>query len=405
MRDGLTGIAVTGIGIIGSLGIGREIFWKNFLAGRSGIKPIREFDPLESTIHFGGEVEGFHPKEYLSPLVYRKMGRSSRLAVVASLEALQDAGLEINDLNRDRIGVFAGTGYGNSGLTDEYFVSFMEGGPQGANPLLFADTVPNTAGSHISLYHRLRGPITTFCQNLISAELALIYACRQLQAGLAEAILVVGVDELSPIVMHAFSVLKGLNPSMNPVLGGGLVLGEGACVLVLERREQALSRRAPIYGEIAAFALNSGVTRAGHFEKEGRAMKKAVQECLEKVGGRERRLDLISLSADFSGELDLQEFRVLGEIFGYDLSGIALSPLKYFAGEYGGMGALRLAILLLAIRDQMILPSINPEELIPGTPWNRRYLPARPGEINLGLLTGFTFGGGNACLTVEKVSY
>jgi 3-oxoacyl-[acyl-carrier-protein] synthase II len=322
---------------------------------------------------------------------------------VASLEALQDARLEINDLNRDRIGVLAGTGYGNSGLTDEYFVSFMEGGPQGANPLLFADTVPNTAGSHISLYHRLRGPITTFCQNLISAELALIYACRQLQAGSAEAILVVGVDELSPIIMHAFSVLRGLNPSLNPILGGGLVLGEGACVLVLERREQALFRRAPIYGEIAAFGLNSGVTRTGHFEQEGRAMKKVVQECLGKGGDRGRRPDLISLSANFSGELDPLEFRVLREVCGDDWSGIALSPLKYFAGEYAGMGTLRLAMLLLAIRDQMIPPTVNPDQLEPGTLWDQRYLPARPGEINQALLTGFTFGGGNACLAVQRV--
>jgi 3-oxoacyl-[acyl-carrier-protein] synthase II len=395
-------IVVTGIGIVGSLGIGRETFWKNFLAGHSGIKPIREFEPLETKIHFGGEVEGFRPKEYLSPLVYRKMGRSSRLAVVASLEALRDASLEVSDLNRDRIGVFAGTGYGNSGLTDEYFASFMEGGPQGANPLLFADTVPNTAGSHISLTHRLRGPITTFCQNLISAELALIYACRQLQAGSADAILVVGVDELSPIIVHAFSALKGLNPSINPVLGGGLVLGEGACVLVLERREQAQARRARMYGEITACALNSGVTHPGHFEKEGRAMKKAVQECLEDGFESGRTPDLISLSANFSGELDQLEFQVLQAVIGEPCSRIALSPLKYFAGEYGGMGALRLATLLLALRDQMIPPTVKPEQFIMGTPWDRRFQPSRPGEINQALLTGFTFGGGNACLAVRK---
>ena len=398
------GTVVTGIGIVGSLGIGREVFWNNFLAGQTGIRPIQEFERLESKIHFGGQVEGFRPKDYLSPLVYRKMGRSSRLAVVASLEALQDSRLQIDDLNRDRIGVFAGTGYGNSGLTDEYFASFMEGGPQGANPLLFADTVPNTAGSHISLHHRLRGPITTFCQNLISAELALIYACRQLEAGLAEAILVVGVDELSPIILHAFSVLRRLNPSINPVLGGGLLLGEGACVLVLERREQALARQAPIYGEISAYSLNSGVTRPGHFEKEGRAMKKAVQECLEDGFESGRTPDLISLSANFSEELDPLEFKILRAVFGEAWRGMALSPLKYFAGEYGGMGALRLAILLLAFRDQMIPPTVNPEQLEQGTPWNRRFQAARPGEINRGLLSGFTFGGGNACLAVQRSS-
>jgi 3-oxoacyl-[acyl-carrier-protein] synthase II len=356
---------------------------------------------LETSIDFGGEIRGFKPKDFLSPLVYRKMGRSSRLSVVASLEALQDSKLPIDDTHRDRIGVIVGTGYGNSGLTDEYFVSFMEGGPSGANPLLFADTVPNTAGSHISLHHRLRGPITTFCQNLISAELAIDYACRLLMDGRAEAMLVGGVDELSPIVMHAFSVVRALNPSPEPIIGQGMVLGEGACVLVLERREEALARKAPVYGEIAGVAPNSGVTTPGHLEAEGRSMRRALRECLDLFGDEGRIPDLISLSANFSRELDPLEFQVLQDLLGDSLPRIPLTPLKYFAGEYAGSGALRLALVLLSIRDQVIPPSIKPEELIPGTPWGRRFIPSQPGKVERCLLTGFTFGGGNACLGVQ----
>ncbi|MBI5584612.1 MAG: hypothetical protein HY892_12410 [Deltaproteobacteria bacterium] len=397
-----TGVVVTGIGIIGSLGLTREEFWRNYLEGRSGIKPIKEFTPLATAIDFGGEIRDFKPKDFLSPLVYRKMGRSSRLSVVASLEALQDSGLPIDDANRDRIGVIVGTGYGNSGLTDEYFVSFMEGGPTGANPLLFADTVPNTAGSHISLHHRLRGPITTFCQNLISAELALDYACGLLKSGQAEAMLVGGVDELSPIVMHAFSVTRALNPAPDPIIGRGMILGEGACVLVLERREDALTRKAPVYGEIAGVALNSGITRPGHFETEARSMRRAVREGLDAVGGESGTPDLISLSANFSRELDPLEFQVLQDLLGDNLPRIPLTPLKYFAGEYAGSGALRLALLLLSIRDQMIPPTINPEELIPGTRWDRRFIPSRPGKVERCLMNGFTFGGGNACVAVQK---
>jgi len=396
-----TGIVVTGIGIIGSLGNTREEFWKNYLEGRSGIKKIEEFPPLETAVDFGGEIRDFRPKDFLSPLIYRKMGRSSRLSVVAGLEALKDSGLSIDDANRDRIGVIVGTGYGNSGLTDEYFVSFMEGGPTGANPILFADTVPNTAGSHISLHHRLRGPITTFCQNLISAELAVDYACGLLRTGQAEAMLVGGVDELSPIVLHAFSVTRALNPAPEPIIGKGMILGEGAGVLVLERREDALARKAPVYGEIAGVALNSGIARPGHFEAEGRSMRRVVRECLESVGGERGTPDLISLSANFSRELDPLEFRVLQDLLGDALPQIPLTALKYFAGEYAGSGALRLALLLLSIRDQVIPPTINPQELTPGTPWNRRFIPSRPGKVERGLMTGFTFGGGNACLGVR----
>jgi len=105
-----TSIVITGIGILSPLGIGREIFWKNFQAGQSGIRPFQEMEPMEGSIPFGGEVPGFKPKEYLSPMVYRKMGRASRLCLVASMEAIQDAGLLIDDQNRERIGVVVGTG-------------------------------------------------------------------------------------------------------------------------------------------------------------------------------------------------------------------------------------------------------------------------------------------------------
>ena len=397
-------IVVTGIGVISSLGIGREVFWKQFLEGRTGIRPLKEISPLESPINFGGEVPGFKPKEYLSPMVYRKMGRVSRLSVAASIEAVSDAGLTIDEAGQDRIGVVVGTGYGNSGLTDDFFLSFMEGGAQGANPLLFADTVPNTAASHISLYHKLRGPLTTFCQNLISSELALAYACQVLDSGQAEAMLVGGADELSPILLHAFSVFKALNPSPNPILGKGIILGEGACILVLERAEKVLARGARIYGEIRNCVLNSGVTQPVQFEGQGNEMKKAVSRCLSPENEPEA-VELIGLSANFSKDLDRLEYAVLKEVFGAKLSQIALSPLKYFSGEFAGMGTLRLAALLLAIRDQIIPPCVNPSELVPGKPWDRAFIPARSGPVTQALLTGFSFGGGNACLLVKKPTY
>jgi 3-oxoacyl-[acyl-carrier-protein] synthase II len=397
-------IVISGIGILSPLGIGREIFWKNFRAGQSGIRPFQEMEPMEGSIPFGGEVPGFKPKEYLSPLVYRKMGRASRLCLVASMEAIRDAGLLIDDHNRERIGVVVGTGYGNSGLTDEYFLSFMEGGAQGANPLLFADTVPNTPASHISLYHKLHGPLTTFCQNLISAELAIVYACQQLGSGQADWMLVGGVDELSPIAVHAFSVLRGLNPFQDPVMGRGIVLGEGACVLILEKKERAEGRGGQVYGEIKAYSMNSGITQPGRFEPGGKMMKKAVEDILPVGKAGNQGINLVGLSANFSRDLDPLEFQMLDEVFGKDLASMALSPLKYFTGEFAGMGTLRLAALLLAMRDQIIPPTVDPSVLKPGKPWNRAFHPARPGTIRQALLTGFSFGGSNACLLVGKSS-
>ena len=163
-------IVVTGIGIISACGIGKEAFWKNCLEGRTGVAPIRSFDTSPYSSHLGAEAREFNPKDFIPPLKYRRMSRVSRLAVAASMEALKDAGLEITPQFAPSIGVIIGTGYGSTSQTDEFFVGMLKAGPEGANPSLFPDTVPNAAASQISIYHGLQGPNSTFSHNEVSGE-------------------------------------------------------------------------------------------------------------------------------------------------------------------------------------------------------------------------------------------
>ncbi len=146
-------IVVTGIGIISACGVGRESFWKSCLSGKTGIAPIQSFDTSAYSSHLGAETRDFNPRDFMPPLKYRRMSRVSRLAVAASIEALKDAAFPFPPRRLLRSGVVIGTGYGSTAQTDEFFVGMLKEGPEGANPSLFPDTVPNAPASQVSIYH------------------------------------------------------------------------------------------------------------------------------------------------------------------------------------------------------------------------------------------------------------
>jgi 3-oxoacyl-(acyl-carrier-protein) synthase len=182
------------------------------------------------------------------------MGRISRMAVAASIEAVNDSGLILDTLDRERIAVIMGTAYGSSSHVEEFYLSLLENGPRGAQPFLFPETVPNAPASHIAMFHGITGPNTTFSQNEISAENAILYARDLLLQNIVDVVLVGGADELSPVLFMCYDALGALNrikvgadQPVKPEPGRGLVLGEGAGILIMERRDFAVKRRARIY--------------------------------------------------------------------------------------------------------------------------------------------------------------
>ena len=169
-------VAFTGIGVISSLGIGQENFLASLRKAKSGIKRITSFDTSSLGSNIAGLIEDFDPRQFMSPGIYRRMGRVSRMAVAASIEAVNDSDLILDTLDRERIAVIMGTAYGSSSHVEEFYLSLLENGPRGAQPFLFPETVPNAPASHIAMFHSITGPNTTFCQNEISAENAILYA-------------------------------------------------------------------------------------------------------------------------------------------------------------------------------------------------------------------------------------
>ena len=400
-------IVITGVGIISACGIGREAFWQDCLRGRTGIAPIQSFDTSSYRSHLGAEARDFNPKDFMPPLKYRRLSRVSRLAVAASIEALKDSALIVTPQSAPSIGVIIGTGYGSTSQTDDFFVGMLKEGPEGANPSLFPDTVPNAPASQVSIYHGIKGPNTTFSHNEVSGEQAMAYASLLLREGRAEALLVGSVDEMSAVLFHSYATLRALSPKggreegMHPFdrRRNGRVLGEGAGTLVLEKKTRARERGAKIYGSLVACLREGAPVGTARYEAGAEQMARAMKSVLSAAGVSPSQVDYICAAANSTQELDRAEALAIRKVFGQARS-TPVSSLHGHIGDFCGSGTLRAAALLLSLRDGKILPTLGLKD--PEFDLDHVMDQPRAKEIQYALLNGFSFGGSNVCLLFKN---
>lgn len=402
-------IAITGMGIISPLGIGQETFWKNCRNAATGLKKISVFDTQAFPSNIAGLVEGFQPGQYMKPNVYRRLSRISRMAVAAGIEAIQDSGLILDNMDRERIAVIMGTAYGASSRVEDFYVSLLKDGPRGAQPFLFPETVPNAPASHIAIYHQIIGPNTTFCQNELSAENAVLYARNLILNNIVDVALVGGAEEISEMLFSCYSALGSLNNVQAPddeavvsVKERGLILGEGAGILVMEKESFALERGAKVYGLLRSGIVTGGMTRIGHYEVDGEQMRRAMICAMEQAGLGSNEIDRIDISANLSGELDRMEYHQIKDVFTERQEHIRVTPLKYLMGDFGGAGIIRAAAILLSLYHQAPLPAVSLDTLLDegndALEWN--ISPSQ--DIQTTLMTSSTFGGGSASMIFTK---
>ena len=404
----MSSIVVTGIGVINPLGIGKEAFWNGCRQAKSGLRTIASFATEGMQSNIAGLVEGFDPKQYMAPRVYRRMSRISRMVVATSIEALEDSQLDLDAMDRERVAVIVGTAYGSSSHVEAFFVSLLQDGPRGAQPFLFPETVPNAPASHVAMYHHITGPNSTFCQNSISGETAIQYACNLLNQNIVDIVLVAGAEELSSILYHCYDAVGTLNPviveahdSPAPFLGKGIVLGEGAGMLVMERKNSALRRGVTPYGCIRAVHVSGGPAAMGHYESNGHQMTRCVHQAISQSGLTPAGITHISSSANYSGELDRVECDILTQTFNKGPQELHVSPLKYLMGDFGGAGVTRAAAILLSFRHQIALPTLEAGVLRQSgrVPMEWDLIPGR--KPTNGLMLSATFGGGSSCIILE----
>ncbi len=405
-----TKVVITGIGVISSLGNSVCDFWQNCSAGKSGIKPIENFDTSSYPSHVGGEITDFNPKAFMTPMTYRRMSRASRFAVAASIQALNDSALPVSDDNAHRLGVIGGTGYGSTSYNDEFFLSLLKEGPEGAQPFLFTETVPNAPASQVSIFHNIKGPLSTISHNNVSGELAIAYAYDLIQTNIADAIIVCGVDELNSIAFDCYSRLRVLcSDSKGCEISKpfcrdscGIVLGEGAACIVIERLHHAKSRGAPIYGEICSYSSSSSPAGIGKYSEEPEQIAQAMAEAIRISGKEVKAIDFISAAANSSGMLDSLETAAIERVFGDRSSRVLVTALKSQLGEFPAIGVLRAAAVLLSLHNQTVLPTINLQH----TDDSPAILNIVKKPVNMplhtALLNGISFGGVHISIIFER---
>ncbi len=354
-------ICITGIGVVSSIGIGKEEFLLSLKNGHSGIAEIQTFDPHFSRSKKAGMVRDFHPKDFIPAGKIRRLDRASQFAIAASKLALADAQFSVTRENSPRVGVVLGSGFCGLSSSEAFHKSQVLKDFLDLNPMLFPNTVPNAASSHVSIELGIQGVNCTLVQSFCSAEAAITFACDQINSGRADLILTGGVDELSEFLFRGFSDLhllatdQGHGERSCPYdrMRNGLILGEGAGILAIESEEHARSRGAKIYSYILGCGLVGQSSKGKEREDISRSIRSAMR-------GRENpQIDHISGAGNSSRLLDEMEAKGIKETFSSGALGIPVCSIKSMTGEAIALGGMRMVANVLSMECGFIPPTIN----------------------------------------------
>lgn len=354
-------ICITGVGVVSSIGIGKEEFLSSLKMGKSGIGEIKEFDTHFSRSRKGGIVRTFNPKDFIQPSKIRRLDRASQFAIAASKLALSDAQFTITNENSSRVGIVLGSGFCGLSSSEEFHRAQVLKEYVDLNPMLFPNTVPNAPSSHVSIELRIHGINCTLVQSFCTAEAAITFACDQIQSGRADLVLTGGVDELSEFLFRGFSELRFLATDQGEGerscpydrKRNGFILGEGAGILTIEREEHARARGARIYGYILGWSI------AGKSPTEDEALDIARAIRLSMRGREDISMDYISGAGNSSRELDRTEAKGVRKAFPFQASKIPVSSIKSMVGEAIAIGGLRMVANVLSMNEGFIPPTIN----------------------------------------------
>jgi 3-oxoacyl-[acyl-carrier-protein] synthase II len=400
-------VVITGLGIVSSIGVGKEAFWENCLKGNSGIGPIQGFDVSSYRSRLGGQLPEIDFKAIIKPGNLRRMDRIGKIVVSSVRLAIDDSTLHLKEEDSSRIGISIGTGLGSSDTVDQFFRSLLKEGPMGAAPLLFQTAVPNAITSHCAIEYGIRGVNITFSHKESSTEMAVTFAYHLLREGRADVLFAGGGDELSEPLYHVYSMLGALSPGkgkgsegMRPFDQGrnGIVLGEGSGILVLETLEHAKKRGAKIYAEMAGVGLSGGVDGILRYDLKGDSIAKAMSLAAEEA----EAVDYISAAANSTSDLDRAEALAIKKVFGKRTKEISISSLKSMIGEFDGSGGIRACSLVLSICHGVIPPTIGTKHLDPECDLNVILGGPQKREVRSAILNGCANGGSNISIGFKR---
>ena len=404
-------VVITGIGVLTPVGNDVETFWSNLKHGVSGIHTIDAFDTAAYDCKIGGQVRGFDPKPFFkNPKDVRRTDRFSQLAVAASKMALEDSGIDVENLKqRDRFGVLVSSGIGGLKTLQDQLTILLTKGPSRNSPFTIPMLLSNMASGLISMEFGLHGPNMCIVTACATANNAIGESWRIIKFGDADIFLAGGSEaSVVEIGLAGFSAMRALSTRNDePERASrpfdrdrdGFVVSEGAGIVVVEELEHAKARGAKIYCELTGYGLSADAYHMTAPPPDGQGAARAMQLALEHARLSPDQVDYINAHATSTDIGDICETRAIKQVFGEHAHKVAISSTKSMTGHLlGGAGGIEMAACALAIRDSVIPPTINLEN--PGEECDLDYTPnvAREKKVRIALNNSFGFGGHNATL-------
>lgn len=408
-------VVVTGLGMLSPVGNTVESTWKAVLAGQSGISLIDHFDTSAYATRFAGVVKDFNCEAYISRKDARKMDAFIQYGIVAGIQAMHDAGLEVTQNNAPRIGAAIGSGIGGLGLIEENHGALMNGGPRKISPFFVPSTIVNMIAGHLTIMFGMRGPSLSIATACTSGVHNIGQAARIIAYNDADVMLAGGAEKAStPLGVGGFGAARALSTrNDNPQAASrpwdkdrdGFVLGDGAGMMVLEEYEHAKKRGAKIYAEIVGFGMSSDAYHMTSPPEDGSGAALAMVNALRDAGVSTSQIGYINAHGTSTPAGDKAETQAVKSVFGDDACKVPVSSTKSMTGHLlGAAGAIESIFTVLALRDQAIPPTINLDNPDAGCDLDFVAHEARQvKELKYTLCNSFGFGGTNGSLLFRKI--
>ncbi len=407
-------VVITGMGIVSPVGNTLAAAWDNIVNGRSGIGQITHFDASAFATRISGEVRDFDPAAFIPPKDIKKMDRFIHYGVAAGSMAIDDAGLEINDANAERIGVIIGSGIGGIAGIEKTTIALHEGGPRKVSPFYVPSTIINMMSGHLCIMKGIKGPNFSAVSACATSNHSIGMAMRLIQYGDADVMIAGGAEYgASPTSVGGFCAMKAMSTrNDDPTLASrpwdrdrdGFVLGDGAGILVLEEYEYAKARGARIYAELAGSGSSSDAFHITAPSENGEGPARCMVNALRDAKVDPAQVEYINAHGTSTPLGDLAETFALKRAFGEHAYRTMISSTKSMTGHLlGAAGGVEAIFCVLALHNGVIPPTINLDN--PGEGCDLDYVPnvAREKKITVAVSNGFGFGGTNGTLVFRKL--
>ena len=406
-------VVVTGVGLVCGCGIGTDEVWRNLLAGKSGIGPITHFDASAFDCRIAGEVRDFDPLNWVEKKEVKKMGRFIQLALAASDFAMRMSALEITPEIAPAAGVYIGSGIGGFDVIEREHTKYMQGGPGKISPFFIPASIMNLASGHVSIRYGAKGPNSATATACSASAHAVGDAFKIIQRSDAEVMIAGGAEAaITPMGVGGFAAMRALSTRNDEperasrpfdAQRDGFVIGEGAGVLILESLEFAQRRGAKILAEIVGYGMSGDAYHITQPAEGGDGGYRVALAALKDGNISPSEVSYVNAHGTSTPIGDAIETTALKRVFGEDAKKVPISSTKSMTGHLlGGAGGLEAGISVLALRDQILPPTINHET--PDPECDLDYVPnnARKAEAVYALSNSFGFGGTNASLLFKR---